>query len=141
MPLLSLTAAHIPFLTHLLLELPASINFYLAPSEQLSSPAPQAHALIRQYAVLLASSNLVALTFLLREIDGTSKAVAGALGVYHIAPLVRAIGRLRESDSRGRKYGSRFGGPTLHAIVHGFAFLGLELLFLGEFTEWLGRKW
>lgn len=135
MPVFSLTAAHIPFLTHFLLELPASINFYLAPSEQLVSPAPQAHALIRQYAVLLASSNLVALIFLLRAIDGTSKSVAGALGVYHIAPLLRAIGRLREGDGRGKKYGSRFGGPAMHAIVHGFAFLGLELLFLSRFRE------
>jgi hypothetical protein len=112
-----LTIQHLPFLIHILLETPASLNFFLRPSEQLSVPAPQAHAIIKQYAILLLSSNLVALVFLLRDVDETSRAVAGALGVYHFAPLVRAVSRL----SAGRQYGKGLGGAGVHAVVHGVA--------------------
>ncbi|KAH8684229.1 hypothetical protein BGZ60DRAFT_511295 [Tricladium varicosporioides] len=80
----------LPFWLHIIIELPASLNFFLRPSEQLPTPAPQAHAIIKQYAVLLLASNLIALTFALRPIDDTSKKVAGALAVYHIAPVLRA---------------------------------------------------
>jgi hypothetical protein len=119
MPLLPAT---LPFWFHLLIELPASINFFLQPSEQLSSPAPQAHAIIRQYAVLLFVSNLLALIFALRPIDGTSRSVAGALSVYHLAPLVRAGTRIAEESG---EYGQGLGGPIVHFVVHGLCFAGL----------------
>ncbi|KAH7410831.1 hypothetical protein BKA64DRAFT_365152 [Cadophora sp. MPI-SDFR-AT-0126] len=116
------------FIIHALLELPASLNFFFRPNEQLSSPAPQAHALIRQYAVLLMSSNIVALVFAFRPVDEISRRVAGALAVYHAAPLVRAVGRIA---SKGEEYGKGLGGPWVHAVVHAGALGTLGWLFLG----------
>ncbi|KAL2069576.1 hypothetical protein VTL71DRAFT_14255 [Oculimacula yallundae] len=119
---------NLAFLIHALLELPASLNFFFRPNEQLLSPAPQAHALIRQYAVLLMSSNIVALIFAFRPVDETSRRVAGALAVYHAAPLVRAVGRIRAS---GTGYGKEFGGPWVHALLHSGALGALGWVFLG----------
>ena len=112
----------LPFWLHFLIELPASMNFFLNPSEQLSSPAPQAHPIIKQYAVLLFVSTLIALIFALRPIDGTSRNVAGALSVYHLAPLVRAGSRIAEGSG---EYGKGLGGPMLHLAVHLLCFVGL----------------
>jgi hypothetical protein len=112
----------LPFWLHLLIELPASTNFFFAPSEQLSSPAPQAHMILKQYAVLLFVSALIALIFALRPIDGTSRRVAGALSVYHLAPLVRAGSRIMEGSG---EYGKGLGGPVFHLVVHAVCFAGL----------------
>ncbi|KAH7346444.1 hypothetical protein BKA65DRAFT_502449 [Rhexocercosporidium sp. MPI-PUGE-AT-0058] len=124
MPIINLA-----FLIHALLELPASLNFFFRPNEQLSSPAPQAHALIRQYAILLLSSNIIALIFAFRPVDETSGRVAGALAVYHAAPLVRAVGRI---TSKEEGYGKGLGGPWVHGVVHAAALGALGWLFLGE---------
>lgn len=110
----------LPFWLHILIELPASLNFFFNPSEQLSSPAPQAHAIIKQYAVLLLVSNLISLIFALRPLDRTSRKVAGALALYHLAPLIRAASRIGNDQ-----YGMGLGGPIVHMIVHGLCFLGL----------------
>jgi hypothetical protein len=118
----------LPFWIHFIVETPASFNFFLNPSEQLSSPAPQAHAIIAQYAVLLFSSNLIALVFANRPVDGTSKLVAAALAVYHLAPLVRAVSRVMNKE---QTYGKGLGGPWVHLGVHGiciFALLTLSLV-------------
>jgi hypothetical protein len=121
--------ATLAFWLHFLIELPASLNFFLNPSEQLLSPAPQAHAIIRQYAVLLFVSNLIALIFALRPLDGTSRSVAGTLSIYHLAPLVRAGSRILEGSG---EYGKGLGGPVLHLIVHGLCFTGLVVLYLSK---------
>jgi hypothetical protein len=117
----------LPFWMHFIIETPASLNFFFKPSEQLSTPAPQAHAIIAQYAVLLFSSNLVALIFANRPVDGTSKLVAAALAVYHLAPLVRAVSRV---TSTGHNYGIGLGGPWVHLGVHGTCLFGLLALSL-----------
>lgn len=121
----------VAFYLHLLLETPASLNFYFNPLQQLqlSSPAPQARAVIQQYAVLLLSSNLIALIFALRPVDATSKRVAGALAVYHLAPLFRALGRIWEGDGG---LASGLGGPWAHAAAHGAALVALLGLFFRE---------
>jgi len=62
-----------PFWAHALIELPAGINFLFRPSEQLSAPAPQAEAIVRQYGVLLLVSAIIALTFSTRKVDNTSR--------------------------------------------------------------------
>ncbi|RFU24713.1 hypothetical protein B7463_g11623, partial [Scytalidium lignicola] len=99
-------------------------------------PTSQAaiHFLIRQYAILLLSSVLIALIFALRPVvDGTSRNVAGALAIYHLAPLSRAVWRVAGSgrevvfgDVNGN--GGGLGGPWVHGFVHAVAFLTLALL-------------
>ncbi|PQE27656.1 hypothetical protein CJF30_00007980 [Rutstroemia sp. NJR-2017a BBW] len=121
---------HLPFLLHTLIELPASLNFFLHPSSQFTPPAPQAHAVIRQYALLLFSSSLISLIFGLRPVDGTSRNVAGALGVYHFGPLVRAGLRVWGGDTGGEKKGI-VGGPWVHLVVHAVCGVGLMGVFLG----------
>lgn len=100
-------------LLHLIVEVPASMNFLLRPSATLSIPQPQAHAVIRQYALLLMSTNLIALALLMREMDQLSGKIAGALALYHIGPITRAFSRIQKRES-----GSVLGGPRLHAFVH-----------------------
>ncbi|EPE25551.1 hypothetical protein GLAREA_01463 [Glarea lozoyensis ATCC 20868] len=117
----------LPFWIHFIIETPASLNFFFNPSEQLSAPAPQAHPVIAQYAVLLFTSNLIALIFAIRPVDNTSKLVAAALAVYHLAPLVRAVSRV---TSKKKSYGKGLGGPWVHLGVHSTCILALLALSL-----------
>jgi hypothetical protein len=117
----------LPFWVHVFVETPASLNFFFNPSEQLSSPAPQAHAIIKQYAVLLLASNLIALIFALRPLDQTSRNVAGAFSIYHLAPFARALSRIFAGD---QLYGQGLGGPWLHLFVHGLCSVAFILMFL-----------
>jgi len=117
-----------PFWLHALIELPASLNFYYRPDEQLSSPAPQAHPIIRQYAVLLLVTVLIASIFALRPVDNTSRNVAVSLAVYHVAPVMRALSRIvREAN-----YGFAFGGPWMHLAVHGVCLVSLIRLYFSR---------
>ncbi|KUJ12287.1 uncharacterized protein LY89DRAFT_688036 [Mollisia scopiformis] len=120
----------LPFWLHILIEFPASLNFFFNPSEQLPSPGPQAHAIIKQYAVLLLVSNLIAGIFALRPLDRTSRNVAGALAVYHLAPLVRAASRIGNA-----RYGNGLGGPVVHVVVHGACLLGLFGLYSSKYRR------
>jgi hypothetical protein len=106
-----------PFLLHAVLEIPASLNFFLNPSGQLGVYSPQAHPVIRQYAVLLLASILIALSFALRDADELSGQVAGALAIYHLAPMLRAAGRLT-----GRR---AIWQPLLFFATHGVCLAGL----------------
>jgi hypothetical protein len=106
-----------PFLVHAMLETPASLSFFLYPSGQLRTYSPQAHAVIRQYAVLLVSSILISLIFAFRPLDELSGQVAGALAVYHLAPMVRAGGRLMGRQAVWQ--------PLLFAAAHGVCLAGL----------------
>lgn len=101
------------FLLHLIIETAASINFLLRPSATLLVPQPHSHGVIRQYALLLISSNIIAAVMLNREVDSTSGKVAGALGVYHFGPVVRAVSRIVQRSS-----GSGLNEPWLHAFAH-----------------------
>lgn len=132
------SATQLPFLCHLLLETPASLSFLLSPSSQLPRPTPNAHALIRQYAILLLSSNLVALTLLFHPSTiGTSAEairgnVAGALAVYHVAPVVRAVSRIVCSNERGKGRGRgwrELGGPWVHLGGHAGCLVALGRLY------------
>ncbi|ESZ95640.1 hypothetical protein SBOR_3988 [Sclerotinia borealis F-4128] len=125
---------HLPFLLHTLIEIPASLNFLLNPSSQLSSPAPQAHTLIQQYAILLFVSCLIALIFAWRPVDRTARLVAGALSLYHWAPAFRAACRILEGDGVGKGV-KGLGGPGVHLLVHLLCGAGLLGLFLSG-----GRK-
>jgi hypothetical protein len=115
------------FWLHIIIEFPASINFFLHPSATISSSqtaplSPQVEAIIRQYAVLLFVSVLVALIFAVRDVDVTSRRVAGALSVYHLMPLSRAAKRLVVGDW-GRA--GELGGPWVAGVVHALCFVAL----------------
>lgn len=128
-----------PFLHHALIELPASLQFLLLPSRQLPRPAPQAHALIRQYALLLFSSVLIGVAFALHETrhhyhhhhhdydypqqgriisgqdhdddgDALSAQVAIALGLYHVGPVIRSGARVWRAVIGSRSQGRGPGG-------------------------------
>lgn len=53
--------------------------------------------------------------------------MAGALSIYHLAPLMRAGSRIVEGSG---EYGKGLGGPILHLIVHLLCFVGLLWVFL-----------
>jgi len=106
-----------PFLVHAVLETPASLSFFLYPSGQLRTYSPQAHAVIRQYAVLLLSSVIISLIFAFRPLDELSGQVAGALTIYHLAPMVRATGRLMGRQAVWQ--------PLLFVAAHGVCLAGL----------------
>jgi hypothetical protein len=107
---------HLGFLLHVVFEIPACLTFYLFPSRQLGTYTPHAHAVIRQYAALLLASVLVAMTFLRRPVDETSGQVAGALAVYHIAPSLRSVGRLRSQVRQGEP--TILSEACLYLVVH-----------------------
>jgi hypothetical protein len=108
-----------PFLAHAVVEIPASINFFLYSSSQLGLYSPQAQAVVKQYAVLLLSSVMIALSFAFRNnVDTLSGQVAGALALYHLAPMFRAIGKMN---------GGRLGWRPLFVLVaHAFCLARLS---------------
>ena len=124
----SLRGFNLAFVAHAMIEIPAAINFMFNPDKQLNLPAPQAHAIIRQYATLLASSVLISLVFIRGPSTRNSKTVAGSLSIYHIAPFIRSWYRLRELPSDLSMVGSQ---PFLYASVHLVSGIGLLLHSLG----------
>ena len=119
---------NIPFLLHILVEVPASFNFFLRPSATLTVQQPHAHAVIRQYALLLMTSDLIALIFIFRPLDAVSNQIAGALGLYHLGPIVRAAWRIWDGERRGER---ELGGPWVHVVVHGTCVVALALRAVG----------
>lgn len=107
---------NLPFLLHVVVETPATLNFLLFPSDQLSAHTPNAHAIIRQYACLLFGSVLIALAFVQRPIDTLSGQVAGAFAIYHVAASVRAGSRLKRQMSQRRQI--LLSEASLHLLVH-----------------------
>ena len=114
------------FVLHAVVELPACLNFLLFPDDQLPLSAPQAHAVIRQYAILLFSSILISVLFALRDQDSTSGMVAGALAVYHIAPCIRAWSRIRAEERKAPRR-SFIKDPVLHMFLHSLCLGSLSL--------------
>lgn len=119
----------LPFILHILIEVPASINFFVNPNQQLqlSAPSPMADAVIRQYATLLFVSAIIAFVCVIRPIDVTSQRIAGSLALYHLAPLARAASRLLQREA-GLEGG--LGGPLVHATVHSACFTTLFALYI-----------
>jgi len=94
---------NVGFLLHIVIEIPAFINFLLFPSGQLGTPTPHAHAVVRQYAMLLLSSVLVSVAVLQRPQDTLTGQLSGALSIYHIGPSIRAASRLVQRADLGKK--------------------------------------
>ena len=112
----------IPFVCHIILEVPAAFAFALFPSATLRSPQPDAHAVIRQYALLLTSTVIIAIIFGLSSrneeivdplILRLQRQVAGALALYHFSPMLRAVIRLQDSTDRSSHW------AFLHLLSHG----------------------
>lgn len=91
---------NLAFLLHAAIEVPAAINFMLFPSKQLGKDTPNAHPVVRQYALLLVASVLIAIVFAVRETDEISRVVAGCLAIYHPGPALRSFARLRNQYKR-----------------------------------------
>ena len=117
-----------PFLLVILIELPPSILFLFKPDGQFPVVEPQARAVIRQYALLLHTVNLIALVCCIRPVDETSRLIAGAMSLYQVGPSIRAAIRL----GRGEKWlGGSLGGPLVHLVVHVICLASLSRLFAG----------
>lgn len=123
---------NIAFLLHIAIEIPAAINFMLYPSSQMvhGEYTPRAHGIVRQYALLLLSSILIALVFITRPADDLSRAVAGSLAVYHIGPALRSIARLRRLPHQYRRLLLSEG--FLYLILHVMCGTLLCLCYLGR---------
>lgn len=113
-----LSQYQLPFVLHLLVEIPASINFLLAPAFQLERSDTNGRAVIRQYATLLLSMNIIATIFVFRAADKTTGDVAGAMAVYHVAPTARALYTILRGGPGVRREAHALGGPIIHLIVH-----------------------
>ena len=99
---------------HVIIETTAAINFFLRPSASLSTPQPHSHGVIRQYALLLLTTNIIVAIVLNREMhDALSAQIAAAVALYHAGPFVRAMSRIRRGNSDGV-----LGGAWLHAFSH-----------------------
>ena len=110
----------LPFILHIVVELPAALFFAFSPSATLSKPQPHAQAVIRQYALLLLSTIIIAAVFVPEDRKGDrpkmeERIVASALGLYHLGPLIRAAHRFRRGKGTGRYLPSQ---PWLHVLVH-----------------------
>ena len=114
---MTMTHIHVPFLFHIIVELPASIAFFFHPSATLAVVQPHAHSVIRQHALLLTSTNLVAWTFLFEDPSPLSARIAAALGLYHVGPIVRSWNRTK-ADEGTMSMRERWRGPWLHLGVH-----------------------
>lgn len=99
---MKLTTANAGFVLHIAIEIPAAINFMLFPSKQLQIHTPHAHAVIRQYALLLLSSVLISMLFVSRPADDLSRFVAGSLAIYHIGPALRSCGRMSRQKAEAQ---------------------------------------
>ena len=110
------TKASAGFLLHVLVEVPASITFFVFPSRQLGQPTPHAHAVIRQYALLLLTSIIIAGTFAVRPPDELNGQVAGALALYHLGPFVRSWSRLVHQVQHGQSV--IWSEAALYLVVH-----------------------
>lgn len=138
----------LPFWLHSLIELIPSIVFLINPASQFyackitsdlqsayrqchrstDTPTPGAEAMIRQYGVLLFVSVLISTIFAMRKFDITSRQVAAALTLYHLAPIVRATSRLWGGETGWLP--EDMGGPWVHLVVHVIFVLALGSLAL-----------
>ncbi|KAL2149353.1 hypothetical protein VTH82DRAFT_8701 [Thermothelomyces myriococcoides] len=121
-------------LLHLLVEIPASLSFLLAPHAQLPGASAEARLILRNLGGLLAATNLIVLVILLSNpaeaVSATAAAAAETyrltawlclcLGTYHVWPIHRAWVRMKWSLSSSHKKEEKkvLGGPAVHFMVH-----------------------
>lgn len=120
---------NVAFVLHVAIELPAALSFMVNPSRQLGRCTPHAHAVVRQYALLLFSSILVALVFIPHPADCVSGRVAASLAIYHVGPTVRSWYRVCGTGSL--PHAISWGEGLLYFIVHAVCGTALFLYWLG----------
>ena len=120
---------NIGFVVHVVIEIPAAMNFMFLPSKQLGEYTPHAHAIVRQYALLLLASVLISLVFAMRPVDAVSGAVAGSLALYHVGPTLRSLGRLRQRIAEKKPL--LRSEAALYLVVHMVCGVLLLLHYLG----------
>lgn len=113
------------FMLHIIIEVPAAINFMVQPSKQLGILTPHAHAIIRQYAVLLLSSILISFTFVSRPLDSLTRNIAGSLAIYHVGPFLRSWARLKSQSKQSLPV--LLSEAALYLVCH--LLCGMALLF------------
>ena len=109
------SSKQLAFGLHVFIEIPAALLFLINPSATLPVAQPYAHPVIRQYALLLICSSLIAAFFTVHNDNTISCHVAGALALYHLGPLVRAVSRVLRKES-GKTV---MGNPWMHLAAHG----------------------
>lgn len=107
----------VAFVSHIVVEIPAFAMFMIYPSRQLNHYTPTAHAVIRQYALLLLSSIIISATFAVRPHSELSCYVALALAIYHVGPTLRALSYVVEGLDSSKRH-PKFAEHCLYAIVH-----------------------
>lgn len=125
------------FLLHAIIETVASANFLVFPDSQLPRAAPQAHAVIRQYGILLLCSVLISVLMALEPLNVLSGKMAGALALYHVGPITRAASRtFTRAESMQR---TSITQPLFYLFIHSvcLATLGLTSwdLFISHYVQ------
>jgi len=113
----------LPFLLHVAIESAAIYFFAIRPELQLSAKdcSPEASLVFRQYAALLASSNIICLAVILQpEHSLLSRHIALALVVYHVFPCHRAWVRMQGAKATGQDSRSvpLIKRPQAHLVAH-----------------------
>lgn len=117
------------FVLHAAVEVPAAITFMFQPSKQFGIYTPYAHAVVRQYALLLVSSVLISACFASRPVDDLTRTVAGSLAIYHVGPSLRSWGRLRSQGQQSLPV--LLSEAALYLVVHVLCGTSLLLCYLG----------
>ena len=112
------------FYIHIFVEVPASLAFLFNPSGTLAQPQPFAHAVIRQYGILLFCMNLTIILVLCHDpatdeigyafYQQLEQQLAAVLALYHFAPLFRALTRIHNTCGTERI----LTGPWMHMALH-----------------------
>jgi len=130
-PMLPISLTSLPFILHILVETPAAFTFALFPSSTLLRLQPDAHGVIRQYGLLLLSTNIIASLFAFQGHERKSiddqfwqieAWVAGSFALYHVGPLMRAGSRIWRGGGRRRSFVAQ---PWVHAIAHAVCLIAL----------------
>ena len=100
-------------IAHAGVELAAGLNFLVRPSSTLAVPQPHAHAVIRQYGVLLLCTSAIATWAALQPENSVTRDIARMLALYHLAPALRAGRKIQQSQAE-----RAFSGAWLFLGVH-----------------------
>jgi hypothetical protein len=124
----------LPIVLHALLALPPSIHFLLLSSAHTPPDPSTIQPILRNYAFNLLSTSAACLAVVLAPEHRERTCFEGALAVYHVAPIWRAVARIMDGGNEQRGTGAGagagapsptpptrtrdLGGPYVHLITH-----------------------